>query len=51
MQRTNYWLALQRAEEGRAKQGQVINREKFLCIKQISYKDIQYNTGNRANIL
>ena len=28
-----------------------INRYKLVCIIQISYKDILYNTGNKANIL
>ena len=34
---------------GGEKQEQRIKRYKLLCIKQISYKDIMYTTGNTVN--
>ena len=36
---------------GRGRYGWGMKRYKLLCIKDISYKDVSYNTGNIVNIL
>ena len=38
-------------EWGQGKRGPGVQRYKLLCMKEMSYKDILYNTGNIANLL